>query len=176
MEIEESSSARRARNRARSRAIVGAEPSSVLENFGSPPSISALRRAICASSESVRARFSRNVDAAPVSSIRSRVCPTFTISPSRMRISERMPPSRFCTTWIWLDGITRPVPTVTSSSGARLAQKIAAANASTIVNSNRLADRRGPSRAAARKSAANSVSRRRRSDTVSYPSWRRGLQ
>ena len=54
-----------------------------------------------------------------------------------------MPPSRFCTTWIWLEGITRPVPVVTSSSGAWLAQVIAAAKAKMIVNSNTLADRRG---------------------------------
>ena len=33
-----------------------------------------------------------------------------------------MPPSRFCTTWTWRDGITLPSPRVTSSSSAQLAQ------------------------------------------------------
>ena len=48
-----------------------------------------------------------------------------------------MPPSRFCTTWTWLDGITLPSPRVTSSSSAQLAQAKNATKKAAMANRRR---------------------------------------
>src|SRR5690606_18722872 len=151
----------RARYRARSLAATsGASRRISAEKIKGTPSTSARSRPSAPCSASQRCRLSRSSLAARTLSMRNSTSPRSTTSPSRTRISATMPPSRFCTTCTWRDGITLPSPRVTSSSSAQLAQAKNATKKATTTNSRRWAKPRGACRSAAARPVTNATSAR----------------
>ena len=67
-------------------------------------------------------------------------------------IDSTMPPSRSCTTWTWLEGITCPSPLVTKGTLARSVHHTPARRTPMMANSSRLVEKRGPRTTAALRS------------------------
>ena len=89
--------------------------------------------------------------------------PFFTLAPGSTKISETMPPSRFCTICTLPEGITCPCPTVTSSMVARPAHTTATIRNATVLHRIQWASGRAPCNAAMLGSVTNSLSSSRKS-------------